>query len=85
LSPFGFMSKNTCSPILPGLFGSFNPVIEPQTASAPQAMKRTFVLPSSRAYSPLTSPAIAACADAVRMARLTITARAIVSSLENHC
>jgi len=85
LSPFGFMSKNTCSPILPGLFGSFNPVIEPQTASAPQAMKRTFVLPSSRAYSPLTSPAIAAGADAVRMARLTITARAIVSSLENHC
>jgi hypothetical protein len=64
LSPFGFMSKNTCSPILAGPFGSLSQVTEPQTASAPQAAKRTFALPSSRVHSPLTSPAVAADADA---------------------
>src|SRR5260370_639134 len=81
-SPFGFMSKNTCCPILAGPLRSLSQVIEPQTASPPQAPKRTFDLPSSRAHSAFTSAANAAATVAVRIATLRITARGIVSSLE---
>src|SRR5271165_6888673 len=80
------MSKNTCCPTLPGPFGSRTHDIEPQTASPPQLTKRTFVLPSSLAHSPFTSPAQADGMAVARMAALA-SARSIVFShvVERQC
>src|SRR5208283_2859825 len=73
-SPFGFMAKNTCWPILAGPPASLSQMIEPHSASPPHGAIRTFDAPFSRSQSPLPSPAKAPTPDAATKAALAISA-----------
>src|ERR1700729_1166541 len=77
------MPENSCWPILAGAPGSFFQARKPHTGALPQAEKRSFADPSSRIHIPVTSPAIAAGADAATIVRATSKARVIYLSLEN--